>query len=51
MYDLIVILIPVFPLVAVLLNGLNVLLGHRYSDEKAAWIGAGSAAARRKSCW
>ena len=42
MYDLIVILIPVFPLVGVLINGLNVMLGHRYSDEKAAWIGCGS---------
>jgi len=42
MYDLIVILIPVFPLVGVLVNGLNVMLGHRYSDEKAAWIGCGS---------
>jgi len=42
MYDLIVILIPVFPLVGMLANGLNVMLGHRYSDEKAAWIGCGS---------
>src|SRR6266496_5968230 len=42
MYDLIVILIPVFPLVGMLVNGLNVMLGHRYSDEKAAWIGCGS---------
>src|SRR6266581_1016322 len=42
MYDLIVILIPLFPLVAFLANGLNVMRGHRSSDEKAAWIGCGS---------
>ncbi len=42
MYDLIVILIPVFPLLAVLANGLNVMMGHRYSHEIAHRIGWGS---------
>src|SRR5437867_4158603 len=42
MFDLIVILIPVFPLLAVLANGLNVLLGHRYSHDVAHRIGWGS---------
>src|SRR5437899_5251797 len=40
MFDLIVILIPLFPLLAVLLNGLNVMLGRRYSDgiaHRLAW--------------
>ena len=39
MSDLIVILIPVFPLLAVLING---LLGHRYSPELAGRIALGS---------
>src|SRR5207253_2813015 len=39
MYDLIVILIPLFPLLAVLANGLNVMLGHRYSHDIAHRIG------------
>ncbi len=42
MYDLIVILIPVLPLVAVMANGLNVLLGHRYSHEIAHRLAWGS---------
>jgi NADH-quinone oxidoreductase subunit L len=42
MFDLIVILIPLFPLLAVLANGLNVMLGHRYSDEIAHRLGWGS---------
>src|SRR5439155_1312087 len=42
MYDLIVILIPLFPLLAVLANGLNVMLGHRYSHDIAHRIGWGS---------
>lgn len=42
MFDLIVILIPLFPLLAVVANGLNVLLGHRYSDEIAHRLGWGS---------
>ena len=42
MYDLIVILIPVLPLLAVLANGLNVLLGHRYSDAVAHRLAWGS---------
>jgi len=37
--DLLVILIPVFPLIAVLVNG---LLGHRYSHDLAGRIGFGS---------
>jgi NADH-quinone oxidoreductase subunit L len=41
-FDLIVILIPVFPLLAVAANGLNVLLGHRYSDVMAHRVGWGS---------
>src|SRR5207237_1161296 len=41
MFDLIVILIPAFPLAAVLLNG---LLGHRYSHDGAAKVGWGSVA-------
>lgn len=39
MSDLIVILIPVFPLIAVLING---LLGHRYSHDLAGRIAFGS---------
>ncbi|MCZ6801292.1 MAG: NADH-quinone oxidoreductase subunit L [Nitrospirae bacterium] len=39
MSDLLVILIPVFPLIAVLVNG---LLGHRYSHDLAGRIGFGS---------
>src|SRR3989475_12253555 len=42
MFDLIVILIPLFPLLAVLANGLNVMLGHRYSHEIAHRLGWGS---------
>src|SRR3989449_589894 len=42
MFDLIVILIPLFPLLAMLANGLNVMLGHRYSDEIAHRLGWGS---------
>ena len=42
MYDLIVTLIPVFPLLAVLANGLNVLAGHRYSHEIAHRLAWGS---------
>src|SRR5438445_11729183 len=42
MFDLIVILIPLFPRLAVLANGLNVMLGHRYSDEIAHRQGWGS---------
>ena len=42
MFDQIVILIVVFPLIAVLANGLNVLLGRRYSDEIAHRLGWGS---------
>src|SRR5437016_7547556 len=42
MFDLIVILIPLFPLLAVLANGLNVLLGHRYSHEIAHRLAWGS---------
>jgi len=41
-FDQIVILIPVLPLVAVLANGLNVLLGHRYSDQVAHRLAWGS---------
>jgi NADH-quinone oxidoreductase subunit L len=41
-FDLIVILIPLFPLLAVVANGLNVLLGRRYSDDIAHRIGWGS---------
>ncbi len=41
-FDLIVILIPLFPLLAVLANGLNVMTGHRYSHEIAHRIGWGS---------
>src|SRR3989449_2530704 len=41
MFDLIVILIPLFPLLAVLANGLNVMLGHRYSNEIAHRLGWG----------
>jgi NADH-quinone oxidoreductase subunit L len=39
-FELIVVLIPVFPLLAVVANGLNVLFGRRYSDDIAhrfAW--------------
>ncbi|MER3423555.1 MAG: hypothetical protein C4293_10300, partial [Nitrospiraceae bacterium] len=39
MFDLLVILIPVLPLLAVLLNG---LWGHRYSHPIAARIACGS---------
>ena len=39
MSDLLVILIPVFPLIAVLVNG---LLGHRYAPDLAGRIGVGS---------
>ncbi|TSA04541.1 MAG: NADH-quinone oxidoreductase subunit L, partial [Nitrospiraceae bacterium] len=42
MYDLIVTLIPVFPLLAVLANGLNVMLGHRYSHDIAHRLAWGS---------
>ena len=42
MFDRIVILIVVFPLLAVLANGLNVMLGRRYSDEVVHRIGWGS---------
>ena len=42
MFDLIVILIPLFPLLAMLANGLNVMLGHRYSDGIAHRLGWGS---------
>ena len=42
MYDLIVILIPVLPLAAVVANGLNVMLGHRYSDDVAHRLAWGS---------
>jgi NADH-quinone oxidoreductase subunit L len=42
MFDLIVILIPLFPLLAVVANGLNVILGHRYSHEIAHRLGWGS---------
>src|SRR6266705_1098319 len=42
MFDLIVILIPLFPLLAMLANGLNVIMGHRYSDEIAHRLGWGS---------
>jgi len=42
MYDLIVTLIPVFPFLAVLANGLNVLLGHKYSHEIAHRLAWGS---------
>src|SRR2546428_553906 len=42
MFDLIVILIPLFPLLAVMANGLNVMLGHRYSHEIAHRLGWGS---------
>src|SRR5213592_3389982 len=42
MFDLIVILIPLFPLLAVLANGLNVMLGHRFSDEVAHRLAWGS---------
>jgi NADH-quinone oxidoreductase subunit L len=41
MFDIVVILIPAFPLAAVLING---LLGHRYSHDVAAKIGWGSVA-------
>src|SRR5256886_9203243 len=41
MFDLIVILIPLFPLLAVLANGLNVMLGHRYSPATAHRMGWG----------
>jgi len=41
-FDRIVILILVFPLLAVLANGLNVMLGRRYSDEVVHRIGWGS---------
>src|SRR6267143_1458380 len=45
MFDLIVILIPLFPLLAVLANGLNVMLGHRYSHEIAhRWFFGGDLA-------
>ena len=40
MFDQIVILIPLLPLIAVLVNGLNVMLGRRYSDgiaHRLAW--------------
>jgi NADH-quinone oxidoreductase subunit L len=43
-FDLIVILIPLAPLLAVLANGLNVMLGHRYSDKVAHQLGWGSVA-------
>src|SRR5437879_3891662 len=42
MYDLIVILIPLFPLLSALANGLNVMLGHRYSHDIAHRIGWGA---------
>src|SRR5436309_6567966 len=42
MFDLIVILIPLFPLLAMVANGLNVMLGHRYSHEIAHRLGWGS---------
>jgi len=42
MYDLIVTLIPFFPLLAVLVNGLNVLVGYRYSHEIAHRLAWGS---------
>jgi NADH-quinone oxidoreductase subunit L len=41
-FDRIVILIIAFPLLAVLANGLNVMLGRRYSDEIVHRIGWGS---------
>jgi NADH-quinone oxidoreductase subunit L len=41
MFDLLVILIPAFPLAAVLLNG---LLGHRYSHHTAGKVACGSVA-------
>ena len=40
MFDQIVILIPLLPLIAVLVNGLNVMLGRRYPDgiaHRLAW--------------
>ena len=42
MFDLVVILIPVFPLLTVMANGLNVMLGHRFSDEVAHRLAWGS---------
>ncbi|RMH08079.1 MAG: NADH-quinone oxidoreductase subunit L [Nitrospirae bacterium] len=39
MFDLLVLLIPGFPLVAVVING---LLGHRYSRELAGWLACGA---------
>ena len=42
MFDVIVSLIPLLPLAAVVANGLNVLLGHRYSDDLAHRLGWGS---------
>ena len=39
MFDLLVILIPVFPLIAVILNG---LLGNRYSHDRAHQLAWGS---------
>src|SRR5437773_1706272 len=42
LFDLVVILIPVFPLLAVMANGLNVMLGHRFSDEVAHRLAWGS---------
>jgi len=42
MYELIVTLIPLFPLLAVLANGLNVLAGYRYSHDIAHRLAWGS---------